>query len=87
MFAEISAESVFGKFVTIVEDKTEEEAKEIGYIETSQTKQDTAQQPQPSFYTENDSDNESDFDVKYEQSADQFGDIQKKTAPQRPLYL
>ena len=35
----------------------------------------TEKQPASSFYTENDSDNESDFDVKYEQVEDTFDDV------------
>jgi hypothetical protein len=43
--------------------------------------------PQPSFYTANDSDNDSDFSLKYEQQEDDFSDVQKTVLPQRPLYI
>ena len=37
--------------------------------------------------TANDSDNDSDFSLKYEQQEDDFADVQKTVLPQRPLYV
>lgn len=50
--------------------------------EKKEDKQEKAQ-----FYASDDSDNESDFEVLYEQVPDNYEDVAALTGPQQPLYL
>ena len=44
-------------------------------------------QNENNLYTENDSDNESDFEIKYEISNDNFQDVSSISSLQKPIYI
>lgn len=85
LFDHITADSVFASMVP----NPVQEVKAEVVVKTA-----APQRPEPQtvavaeeFYTQNDSDNDSDFSVKYEQAEDDFSDVQKTVLPQRPLFI
>ena len=77
----LTPEIVFEKFndqqiSTIQEEKKLEVKKEVK-VEKTQDK----------LYNSSDSDNESDFDIKYEQNVDDFEDVKKLISAQKPIYI
>ena len=80
-FADITAESVFVR-----------EPQKPQKIEARAPSEDKGQELSDQkmldqFYTENDSDEDSDFEIKYQHIPDDFADVKKTVLPTRPLFI
>lgn len=80
-FAEITAESVF-----IKEPEKQPKIENQAPVE-HEDEQIGDNKVINQFYTENDSDEDSDFEIKYQQTADDFADVKKTVLPTRPLFI